>query len=228
MEQTENLPSRPFNNSPVKLLPEAREAAWNGQHNRAINLCTQALASDQLSFAERLDFLDTRAESTIALGQIERAAEDADMMLEIAQGEADPAYLAQALNRLALVQMREGDLEKAIASAAAALQAAQESGQTALLALSSFRLSEAQGRAGDIDAAIELAERAIALYAEGWAAQARVEDELAREQVRSKAHRRMAVEMERQLAAQGWYVPFGPVCMVIVRRSSDEASRNRC
>jgi SAM-dependent methyltransferase len=74
----------------------------------------------------------------------------------------------------------------------------------------------------------QVAERAINLYAEGWAAQARVEDESAREQVRCQAHRRMATEMERQLAAQGGYVPFGPVRMVIGRRSWDAAPRNRC
>jgi SAM-dependent methyltransferase len=74
----------------------------------------------------------------------------------------------------------------------------------------------------------QVAEQAIALYAEGWAAQARVKDESARAQARSKAHRRMAAEMERQLAVQGCYVPFGPVRMVIGRRSSDATPRNRC
>jgi SAM-dependent methyltransferase len=73
----------------------------------------------------------------------------------------------------------------------------------------------------------QVAEQAIALYAEGWAAQVPVEDEAAREQARCKAYRRMAVEMERQLAAQGCYVPFGPVRMVIGRRSWDEVPRNR-
>jgi SAM-dependent methyltransferase len=72
----------------------------------------------------------------------------------------------------------------------------------------------------------QVAERAITLYAEGWAAQARLKDESAREQTRSAAHRRMAAEMERQLAAQGCYVPFGPVRLVIARRSSDAATRN--
>jgi SAM-dependent methyltransferase len=81
-------------------------------------------------------------------------------------------------------------------------------------------------RTVDVRWSRQVAERAIALYAEGWAAQARVEDGSAREQAQSNAHRRMAVEMERQLAAQGTYVPFGPVRMVIGRRLSDEASRD--
>jgi len=81
-------------------------------------------------------------------------------------------------------------------------------------------------RTVDVRWSRQVAERAIALYAEGWAAQARVEDRSAREHVCSKAHRRMAAEMERQLAAQGTYVPFGPIRMVIARRSSDAVSRN--
>jgi ubiquinone/menaquinone biosynthesis C-methylase UbiE len=67
----------------------------------------------------------------------------------------------------------------------------------------------------------EVAERAIALYAEGWAAQARLEDESAREQARHRARSRMAAEMERQLAIRGHYVPFGPVRSVIARRRTD-------
>jgi SAM-dependent methyltransferase len=61
----------------------------------------------------------------------------------------------------------------------------------------------------------EVAERAIALYAEGWAAQARLDDGSAREQARRDAYGRMAVDMERQLAERGAYVPFGPLQMVV-------------
>jgi ubiquinone/menaquinone biosynthesis C-methylase UbiE len=66
-----------------------------------------------------------------------------------------------------------------------------------------------------------VAERAIALYAEGWAAQSRLEDEAAREQARRRAHSQMAAEMERQLAIRGYYVPFGSVRSVIARRRTD-------
>ena len=65
----------------------------------------------------------------------------------------------------------------------------------------------------------QAAECAIALYAEGWTAQARVEDEAERKQVACQAHRRMAAEMERQLDMQGYYVPFGTVRMVAAIKS---------
>jgi len=71
-----------------------------------------------------------------------------------------------------------------------------------------------------------VAERAIALYAEGWVAQARVADRAARERIRSEVRRRMAAEMERQLATQGYYVPFGPVRMVVAQRGRGEERNN--
>jgi SAM-dependent methyltransferase len=67
----------------------------------------------------------------------------------------------------------------------------------------------------------EVAERAVALYAEGWAAQARLDDEAAEEQARRDACRRMAADMERQLAERGHYVPFGPVRIVVARKELD-------
>jgi SAM-dependent methyltransferase len=73
-------------------------------------------------------------------------------------------------------------------------------------------------RALDICWDREVAERAIALYAEGWAAQARLDDEATREQACRDTYRRMAADMERQLAGRGTYVPFGPVRMVVARK----------
>jgi SAM-dependent methyltransferase len=70
----------------------------------------------------------------------------------------------------------------------------------------------------DVQWARQVAERAIALYAEGWVAQARVDDRAAQEQTRREVHGRMAAEMERQLATQGYYVPFGPVRMVVAQK----------
>lgn len=64
----------------------------------------------------------------------------------------------------------------------------------------------------------QVAERAIALYAEGWVAQARVTDRAAQERVRVEAYSRMMAEMERQLEAQGYYVPFGLVRIVVARK----------
>lgn len=65
----------------------------------------------------------------------------------------------------------------------------------------------------------EVAERAIDLYAEGWAAQARAEDPAEYRDIRASVHRRMREEMECQFAVQGFYVPFGAVRMVVARKT---------
>jgi SAM-dependent methyltransferase len=69
----------------------------------------------------------------------------------------------------------------------------------------------------------QVAERAIALYAEGWVAQTRTTKRKEKRRVYQEVHTRMRGEMERQLSKQGYYVPFGPVRLVVVRKSSDRA-----
>ncbi len=61
----------------------------------------------------------------------------------------------------------------------------------------------------------QVAKQAIALYTEGWVAQARLADPAAQQQTRIDVYNQMATEMERQLDTQGYYVPFGPVRMVV-------------
>jgi ubiquinone/menaquinone biosynthesis C-methylase UbiE len=73
----------------------------------------------------------------------------------------------------------------------------------------------------------QVAEQAIALYVEGWIAQTRTADRTAQEQTRVEVHRRMAAEMERQLDTQGYYVPFGPVRMVLARKVRQEREIRR-
>jgi hypothetical protein len=63
-----------------------------------------------------------------------------------------------------------------------------------------------------------IARRAAALYAEGWAAQARPTDETARRAAYRDALARIEAEIAAQLARQEYYVPFGPVRMVVVRK----------
>jgi ubiquinone/menaquinone biosynthesis C-methylase UbiE len=79
-------------------------------------------------------------------------------------------------------------------------------------------------RAPDVRWNRQVAERAIQLYAEGWVAQARNGDSRAQEQIYHDVHCRMAVEMERQLALQGYYVPFGPVRLVVTRKARSTLS----
>lgn len=64
----------------------------------------------------------------------------------------------------------------------------------------------------------QVAERAIALYAEGWVAQVRAAEPKERKRICDKEHARMKAEMERQFRNQGYYVPFGPMRMVIARK----------
>jgi SAM-dependent methyltransferase len=64
----------------------------------------------------------------------------------------------------------------------------------------------------------QVAERAIRLYAEGYVVQARVHQPRARRQVCEREEARMKRDMERQLTEQGYYVPFGPVRLLVARK----------
>src|SRR5712692_3769099 len=63
-----------------------------------------------------------------------------------------------------------------------------------------------------------LAERAVELYADGWVGQTRISGSHERARIRAEVLHRMRSEMERQLAVQGYYVPFGPARMVDARK----------
>jgi ubiquinone/menaquinone biosynthesis C-methylase UbiE len=83
----------------------------------------------------------------------------------------------------------------------------------------SLAVTERMERALDVRWDRQVAERAIALYATGWLAQARVEDQSARERLRCDVSCHMAVQMEHQLATQGYFVPFGPLRMVVTSKT---------
>ena len=63
-----------------------------------------------------------------------------------------------------------------------------------------------------------VAERAVELYADGWVDQMRISGSHERVRVRAEVLRRMRSGMERQLAVQDYYVPFGPARMVEARK----------
>ena len=90
-----------------------------------------------------------------------------------------------------------------------------------LLAGLSLKVTDRAERALDIRWDREVAERAITLYAEGWAAQARLDDESVEERVRCEVYGEMLENMERQLAEQGHYIPSGPVRMVAARKEAN-------
>ena len=82
-------------------------------------------------------------------------------------------------------------------------------------------VAEQGERALDVRRGQQVAERAAALYSEGWVAQARLEGTWEQERAYAQAYGRMKAEMEHQLAGQGYYVPFGPVRMVVARKRKE-------
>src|SRR5437773_8424173 len=140
------LPAQTHARTPVPTAEQVGDLAWAGAHAQAIELATTALATPGLSVASRLDLLDLRAESWIASGKLDRAAQDAATMVELADRAKTAAFKAQARNRLALAQMRSGEIKAALASATVALKAARQSKRVSLEAMSLFRLAEAQFR----------------------------------------------------------------------------------
>jgi len=149
-----------------EIIEQVRQLAWTGQHDKAIDLATQALSpvgAEQCSAPTQMDLLDLRSESYIALGQLDHAKKDSNAMTKLANAEKKPALKVQALNRRALVQMRTGDLNAAVKSATAANRQSKTANQKSL---SLFRLSEAQMRTRQSEAAVETAQQAIALYQE--------------------------------------------------------------
>lgn len=67
----------------------------------------------------------------------------------------------------------------------------------------------------------DVAERAIELYAEGWEAQVRSDDPGAKAAGRTEALARMRKDLERQLTDRGFYVPFGPIRLVVATKTRD-------
>ncbi|HCB01976.1 MAG TPA: hypothetical protein DEP19_06300, partial [Anaerolineae bacterium] len=100
------------------ILEQIHQLAWTGQHVKAIDVATQELSMSRLQRDIEMSLLDLRAESYIAQGQLDLAMQDAKAMMKIAKGDTrssntriskpDSRLLTQALNRLALVQMRTG------------------------------------------------------------------------------------------------------------------------
>ena len=84
----ERAPSRA-----ADVLQDVRDLTWSGQHERAIDAATVALASPRLADADRIRLLDARAESHIAQGAFQRARDDA------AAAKAEAAGLKVVMNR---------------------------------------------------------------------------------------------------------------------------------
>jgi murein endopeptidase len=70
-----------------EIIARVHELAWSGQHAQAIELAAQALTVEKILPAEQMDLLDLRAESYIALGKLDLAAEDAAAMASLAKDQ---------------------------------------------------------------------------------------------------------------------------------------------
>ncbi len=146
-------------------VQQIADLAWAGQQEQAIAVATAALKRKSASVDLRMTLLDLRAESFIAVGDLERASTDAAAMNALAKREGDAESQARALCREAIVRMRKGDLRSALAAAAAALKAAEQSRQPEVVALALSRLSHAQVNSrSDLPAAVRNAVRSAALF----------------------------------------------------------------
>ena len=146
-------------------VERVRELAWSGRHAEAIELATTALGAPRIDPQTRLDLLDLRAESSIALGDLTRAAADADAMAALAAGV--PALDARAATRRAVVMMRQGAMKVVLDAATAGVKAARRSRRKPLLAASLLTLGEAYARSGSYDAGANAARQAIGLFEAG-------------------------------------------------------------
>ena len=142
-------------------IRSAADLAWAGRHEPAITLATERLAAHGLTPVQRIELLDLRAESRMAMGDFALAAEDAQQMLALAR---TPALRAQAQCRLAYVQTRRGALAAAVDTARQAQADAQKARKPWLEALALLRLSEALWRAEDDAAGLAAAEDAAARF----------------------------------------------------------------
>src|ERR1700674_639640 len=155
---------QPRAKEPASTAERVSDLAWAGQHAQAIELATAALATPGLSVGSRLDLLDLRAESHIAAGMLDLAATDATAIAQLAAAEKSHAFMAQALNRKALVQMRQGEMKTALETAIAATKAARQSRQKPLLAASLLTLGEVQARSGSYEVGRKTAQQAAGLF----------------------------------------------------------------
>jgi SAM-dependent methyltransferase len=73
-------------------------------------------------------------------------------------------------------------------------------------------------RALDVRWDRQVAERAIELYAEGWVAQARSASDTERQRLYTEIYAQMKFDLERQLSVRGYFVPFGPVRRIVLRK----------
>ena len=128
------------------MAREVADLARAGQHAKAIELATTAFAAPRLSVASQIDLLELRAESFIALGEMDRAFADAEAMRTLGKRSGRADLQARALISLSRVQAFSGDLAAAGQTAELAITAARTSRRKPLAALALSNLAATQMR----------------------------------------------------------------------------------
>jgi signal transduction histidine kinase/CheY-like chemotaxis protein/tetratricopeptide (TPR) repeat protein len=137
--------------------------AWAGQHAKAVACASDALLGlDDNSTDQRFALLNLRAESLCAEGRFADAAIDAELMLSLSA--SNRRLKIQALNKQAMVRMRQGDMKQAVEAAQQAVGLAQRSRNQLALAHSLLCLAEAQLRAAQLAASLATGKRAVRCY----------------------------------------------------------------
>ena len=149
----------------AQRLQAVADLAWAGRHEEAIAAATAALRLKMLDADDAMTLLDLRSESHFALGDLQRAGDDAQAMKALAKQEGGAALTARALCRDSYVLVRGANPRRGAATAAIALKAAERSRDSGLMAQALWRLAFAQYNSRiDLPAAIRHARRAAAMF----------------------------------------------------------------
>ena len=140
----------------------ARDLAWAGNHEQAIDACTRGLTAAGLDDTARIEWLEVRCESLLATGRYADAEADAGTMLEIARQPGDLRLRALIMRTRTLLRL--GRLTPALETAEHALTLAHESAGGSLLARTLLTVADANLRAEHNDAALRFSEQALALF----------------------------------------------------------------
>ncbi|MEO8344544.1 MAG: GAF domain-containing protein, partial [Betaproteobacteria bacterium] len=147
-----------------ETLRRARELAWAGQHESAIEILSSALAVPGVDDSTSLTLLGLRVGSLLALAEAKRAAKDVSRMGGIAKRHPRSDFLAVAEFHQSLLNTRSGRLQEAVDSGTRALAAARRSRRKSLVGLCLLRLAETQMRADDAELALHNADAAARMF----------------------------------------------------------------
>ena len=144
----------------------ARDLAWTGQHAQAVGIVSDALPHASSDPDASLALLEVRAESLVALGEMDRAFADAEAMRALGERSGRPDLLARALIGLARVQGYSGAADVAEKTVELALRKARKIRNKPLVALALSSLAAVQVRLQRGDTAARNATAAANLFSE--------------------------------------------------------------